>query len=103
MSRPRHLAWVFYYGALLGAPVLLFGFPNPTHDGQIHEVWCSNVAAQLWSGDFYPRWLEDLNGGLGSPAFFFYPPVPFLITSLFQPLFHGAPHSWRILGLSAAL
>lgn len=58
---------------------------------------------QLWAGDLYPRWLQNLDGGLGGPTFVFYPPVPFFITSLLQPFAHGAGASWRLLGASAAL
>lgn len=90
-------------GIVLSVPVLLFGFPYPTHDSQIHEVWYSSFATQLWAGDWYPRWLQNLDGGLGGPTFYFYPPVPFFITAIFQPFLHGASQAWRALGFSAAL
>lgn len=103
MNPCKYPAVVFCVGLLLALPVLIFGFPHPTPDGRSHVFWYFNFAAQLWTGDLYPRWLTDLNGGLGSPTFFFYHPAPFFITSLFQPFFHGSLHAWRILGLSAAV
>jgi 6-pyruvoyl-tetrahydropterin synthase related domain len=103
MNRLKYPAVVFCVGLMLALPALIFGFPHPTHDGRSHAIWYFNFAAQFWKGDLYPRWLTNLNGGLGSPVFFFYHPAPYFITSLFQPFFDGSPHAWRILGLSAAL
>jgi uncharacterized membrane protein len=103
MNRRRALLWVVFCGLVLSLPMLIVGFPNPTHDGRVHEVWFGNFAAQFWAGDWYPRWLQQLDGGLGGPSFYFYPPMPYVITALFQPLFRGAADSWRILGLSVAL
>jgi hypothetical protein len=95
--------WVVGCGFILSLPVLLAGFPALTHDGRVHEVWYTNFAAQFWAGDLYPRWLQNLDMGLGGPSFYFYPPLPFFITSLFQPLFKSQPHSWHVLGVSVAL
>ena len=78
MNGRRPLLWVICCGIILSLPVLLFGFPYPTHDGQVHEVWYSSFATQLWAGDLYPRWLQNLDGGLGGPTFYFYPPAPLL-------------------------
>ena len=103
MSVRKPLWWVIGCGFILSLPVLITGFPGLTHDGRVHEVWYTNFAAQFWDGDLYPRWLQNLDMGLGGPSFFFYPPTPFFITSLFQPLFAGQPHSWYVLGLSVAL
>ena len=103
MNRRRPLLWVICCGIILSLPVLLFGFPYPTHDGQVHEAWYSSFATQFWDGDWYPRWLQNLDGGLGGPTFYFYPPAPYFITAIFQPFLHGASHAWRALGFSAAL
>ena len=43
-----------------------------------------------------------MNGGLGSPVFFFYPPAPYFITSLLYPFF-GNQTCWRELGVGAAI
>ncbi|HEY9229688.1 MAG TPA: 6-pyruvoyl-tetrahydropterin synthase-related protein [Gemmatimonadaceae bacterium] len=102
MIYKRPLFWVIVCGLIIGLPVLFAGFPFSSHDGNVHEVWYSNFAAQFWAGDLYPRWLQDLDDGLGGPSFFFYPPVPYWFTSLFQPFFRDQPHSWHVLGVSAA-
>lgn len=102
-NSPKNVIWIIYYGLLLCSPVLFSGFPYPTHDGEIQETWYSHFASQLSSGDTYPRWLQGMNGGLGSPTFFFYPSLPFFITSAFRPFFADSLTSWRILGVSAAL
>ena len=103
LRRFKHLGFVLCSGLLLSLPVLLFGFPYPAHDSRIHDVWYSSFVAQFWGGEWYPRWLQNLDGGLGGPTFYFYPPVPYWITSLLQPPFLHLANSWRILGVSAAL
>lgn len=103
MNSRRPLLWVVCCGIVLSLPVLLAGFPYPAHDSRVHEVWYSSFALQLWSGELYPRWLQNLDGGLGGPTFYFYPPAPYYITSLLHPLLPGASHAWQALGISAAL
>lgn len=36
---------------------------------------------QFWHGDWYPRWLNLANDGLGSPVFLFYGPVAFYLSA----------------------
>jgi hypothetical protein len=55
-------------------------------DFQYHLVWSVNFSEQLFQGELYPRWIQEMNGGLGSPDFFFYPPLPYFFTSLFSLL-----------------
>jgi len=88
---------------LASAPLLLFGFPHPTHDGFWHLRWWSNFASQFWHGELYPRWLTEINVGCGSPAFFYYPPLPYWLSAVLAPISgHGMP-AWRALGWGAAL
>jgi hypothetical protein len=87
---------------VLSAPVLIAGFPQ-THDGWVHSRWSTYFAQQFWAGEWYPRWLMALNGGLGSPAFFYYPPLPHWSATLLQPLVPGDPQSWGALGISCGL
>jgi hypothetical protein len=56
------------------------------HDSIEHLQWYSCFATQLWSGELFPRWLERMNAGLGSPSFFVYAPLPYYIASLFRPV-----------------
>ena len=56
-------------GLLFGALPLWRGVPV-WGDTLFHAMWYTNFSAQLLAGDLYPRWLINLNGGLGSPVFF---------------------------------
>ncbi len=38
---------------------------------------------QFWQGELYPRWLQDMFAGDGSPIFFYYPPLAYFITAFF--------------------
>ena len=73
------------------------------HDTLTHLQWHHHFAKQFWAGEPYPRWLAGMNAGYGSPAFFFYAPLPYMITSLLRPLVPGDPIGLRVLGASAAL
>jgi uncharacterized membrane protein len=65
-------------------PVLIYGYPVGAHDAKWHATWARNFAKVLWDGTWYPRWLPDMDGGLGSPTFFYYPPVGYYIAALFD-------------------
>ena len=86
-------------GLILAIPLLLNGTIN-ANDFPLHLRWSKEFSAQFWSGDFYPRWLMRMNAGLGSPIFFFYPPIPYYFTSLFKPLFTNDIQGWYPLALS---
>ena len=89
-------------GIILTAPVLIYGIPFFSDDAVTHHaVWYVRFSEQLWAGDLYPRWLMGMNDGLGSPVFFYYPPVVFFMTSLLRPFFRGDSHGWYQLGVSA--
>ncbi len=90
------------YGLFLTLPAGWSGYVIG-HDILSHLVTSRHFADQLWAGDWYPRWLSGMNGGLGSPVFQFYPPVPFYITALFRPLVSSDPEGWHQLGLAASL
>ena len=69
--------------------------------------WADGFARQLAQGEIYPRWLPDMNNGLGSPAFYFYAPLPFYLTAPFIYLTGNASvsvvmGSTLMLGLSGA-
>jgi hypothetical protein len=66
-------------------------------------MWHTNFSTQLLAGDLYPRWLLDMNGGLGSPVFFFYAPLPYYITALLAPFLHGGTYGLAHLGASLSL
>ena len=58
--------------AIAFAPVFVYGFP------------ADSFSDQLWAGELYPRWLSQINDGLGSPYFFYYSPLAYYLASLFH-------------------
>jgi uncharacterized membrane protein len=60
-------------------------FTRPmVHDSfWIDFVWADQFTAELRKGVFYPRWLPQSHEGLGSPVFYFYPPLGFYLTAVF--------------------
>jgi hypothetical protein len=59
-------------------PLILIG-PQSGHSLGHNVSWASGFTGQLLGGELYPRWLIDMNEGAGSPAFFFYAPLPFYL------------------------
>lgn len=100
--RLRNSLPVCVAGLLFGALPLWRGVPV-RGDTVFHAMWYTSFSAQLLAGDLYPRWLVNLNGGLGSPVFFFYAPLPYYITTLFTFLMPGGIYGTLHLGASAAL
>lgn len=89
-------------GLIIILPTIAYGVFD-AHDILVHLNWANYFSKQLWAGELYPRWLLEMNSGLGSPTFFFYPPVPYYFTSLFYPLRFGNPSIWSPLVLSSCL
>ncbi len=86
---------------LLTFPCLRYGFPFYGDDSISNVVLFKQFSQQFRSGELYPRWLQQLNGGLGNPTAFYYAPVGYWITSLLDL---ASDHSgWKQLGWSAAL
>jgi hypothetical protein len=90
-------------GLILTLPTIIYGFPADGHDSIVHLTWYTQFSEQLISGQTYPRWLLRENAGLGSPTFFYYGPVPYYITLIFQPLSRFDPYGWYQMGLSASM
>lgn len=72
----RYILLVVACAVVLGFPLLRYGPLTDGHDTHEHLNFIKNFSAQFWHGDLYPRWLMDMNKGLGSPSFFVFPPVP---------------------------
>jgi hypothetical protein len=102
----RNLKYIgFIIGAafVLSLPLLFYGFPFHSSDGVQHAIFYGYFSSQLWAGEFYPRWLMRMNGGLGAPALFYYPPIPYYLTAPGKPFFAGDSQGWHQLGVSASL
>jgi hypothetical protein len=83
---------------LAAIPVLRFGLPFGM-DAAEHLSWYRCFVAQLWAGELYPRWLQGMNGGLGSPDLFVYGPLPYYAAAVFHA-FTGPGREVYDLGLS---
>ncbi|MGC8886137.1 MAG: 6-pyruvoyl-tetrahydropterin synthase-related protein [Verrucomicrobiia bacterium] len=94
---------IIIVGIIAGIPIIINGFWTVLHDSCYHSVWYINFVQQFFKGELYPRWLMDMNYGLGSPAFFYYPPIPYYFTSIFYPFVKNDPAGWHQLGLGSTL
>jgi len=99
-------ALILLFSLLVCAPMLWHGALYG-HSLHFNLVWLSNFTVQLSQGDLYPRWLMDMNLGAGSPAFYFYAPLPFYIASIPGLILPGidltiqlAVGEWLLIALS---
>jgi hypothetical protein len=66
---------------LIFLPIFLYGFPAGD-DASTHYRWATQFKAALDEGvSLYPRWLGAGNGGSGSPAMLYYPPLSLFVTA----------------------
>jgi len=80
------LASILLVALLFGLPLLWFGPYQDGHDTAEHINFTGYFAEQFWKGELYPRWLVDMNTGLGSPSYFVYPSLPAFVFILVQPI-----------------
>lgn len=100
----RHLFVIAAVTLFVCWPVLVHGLPDLGNDSIVHALMDRCFDIQFWNGDLYPRWLADMNAGLGSPNFFFQPPVPAYAAALFWPLVaHYDPYGFHAIGLACVL
>lgn len=76
-------AAIIAFSALLTMPAAL-GPMRLNESFWIDWVWLDQFAEQLRHGILYPRWLPLSHGGLGSPVFYYYPPLAFYVGSIFS-------------------
>lgn len=87
-------------GVTLAATLRIAAGGTPLgHDMYWHALWLGQFAGSLSDGVLYPRWLPDVNGGLGNPTFVFYPPLLYYVAAACLPLAGSVP---RALDLAAA-
>jgi hypothetical protein len=70
---------------LLLLPSLVLG-TLISHSSPQNLTWAAQFAEQFRAGILYPRWMPASFDGLGSPAFYFYPPLPFWLDALVSAL-----------------
>ncbi len=74
---------ILWVGILFSLPLFFCGYPWGTHDGWIQQIWQECFSRQFWDGELYPRWLPEPNQGFGGATYFFYPPLPYWVGSIF--------------------
>jgi hypothetical protein len=82
----------------LSLPIFIHGPMYSGHDTKEHIAFGTYFAEQFWQGDLYPRWLLNMNHGLGSASFFVYPPFPSYVYALLLPLAHAVRTNAFCLG-----
>lgn len=76
----RHPVWTLtLLGCGLMLPALLWG-PGATHSHLYNLMWTRHFGDQIAAGHFYERWLPHSFEGLGSPTFYFYPPLAYWLS-----------------------
>jgi hypothetical protein len=89
MPSPWLVAMTFLFVAVLVTAVRLwhpaFGVLG---DFVFHYQFTRAYAHSFNEGDWLPHWAGILSGGRGEALFTFYPPLCFLLTTLWQKLFH---------------
>jgi hypothetical protein len=75
--------------AALFATALLLAVPAALGPVRLNDsfwidlVWLDQFARELGHGVLYPRWLPLSHDGLGSPVFYYYPPLAFYLAAAF--------------------
>ena len=84
-GRWRPYLAIVAFALLLTLPAILA--PLKLHDSfWIDWVWTDQFGEQLRQGHLYPRWLPASHDGLGSPVFYYYPPLSFYPAGLLAAL-----------------
>lgn len=73
-------ALIALLAALLVLPAAIY--PRAHDSFWITWVWADQFTAELQRGVLYPKWLPASHGGLGSPVFYYYPPLSFYLSGL---------------------
>ena len=76
--------WALTLLAVVGP--FLFGLPVPGYlsgsDGNFALDLTRGYMGSLHAGVWFPRWLPEANAGFGSPVFYFYGRLPFLVAAV---------------------
>ncbi|KQQ46360.1 hypothetical protein ASF61_18360 [Duganella sp. Leaf126] len=87
----------------LFAPALVFG-ARASDDIPWHFIWLQSYLDAVRHGELYPRWMPDAMAGMGSPAFYFYPPFATMFFALVDMIFlHQLPLAYVIAVSACAM
>ncbi len=97
----KHLLIIVLFSCVMLAPAFILGAGG----GDLHcqSLWVKFFNEQFWNGDLYPRWLQGMYVGDGSPVFFYYPPLPYFITAFFTFLSSFDAFNYYPIAASACL
>jgi hypothetical protein len=90
------IALLLMAGVLI-LPSFVYG-PSAADSGPYNYAWTRQFAEAFARGELYPRWMPDSFRGLGSPTFFFYPPLAFYVSGLID--LAGAS-TWQAINIAA--
>ena len=93
---------IFLLASVLLAPELVLGL-TVTDNFRFNMLWPEQFGALMRGGNLYPRWLPHAWQGLGTPAFYFYPPVFFWVAGIFDALTAGTFSSERFVPFASLL
>lgn len=101
---PTTLFWIALAAALIQL-ISNLSLPILGDDAWFHLNWLDQFSAMRHAGVAYPRWLDQSYGGLGSPTFYFYPPLPYFLGSFFSSLLPSLSLSgmYQLLAFLAAI
>lgn len=81
LSSPRYRALIIVAAALAAMAPELIGGLSVSHSFRYNIVWTEQFRDLVRAGDIYPHWLPASWDGLGSPTFYFYPPLFFWLAA----------------------
>jgi len=78
-----------------------------SHSYFFNSAWVLEFSDALKRGEFPPRWLDGGFNGLGSPSFYYYPPLAFYVTSMARALLgpdadHSRITAWAVYAMTVA-
>lgn len=79
----RNIGVLALVAMIIMLPTFLLG-PGDSHSVSYNYIWTSQFGTEMAKGNLYPRWLPDSFEGLGSPAFYFYPPAAYWVAGAFD-------------------
>ena len=86
LRRVKEILVLTVAALVLSFPIFVHGPLLAGHDTKEHLSFGASFAEQFWQGELYPRWLLNMNSGLGSASFFVYPPFPSYVYALLLPV-----------------
>lgn len=90
---------IFLFTLLLSVPLLKSGFFTVHDDQQIARLFLFDKS--LKTGQFPPRWVDDLGFGFGYPLFIFYPPFVYMLGEIYHLLGLGFIDSIKLVFFSS--